>query len=968
MTEGLFSREEVLGGLPARRAATLLYLIQSRTGHMVAQARQAMEICLTQDAEQERELAFLEAFAQGREPPLRPTIQDLERYATAWSDLVPSNGRIRAALAHAFSERYSFTYADVPRIRQALDLDSESVSREYNRLYRSPLQSIYARGLSPLARARWSLARLSHWLETLPPFWTAFSLTLTETVGAGIMGLPIGVAELGLIPGLILLVVFGVVNIITIACISESVARSGTIRYGETYIGKLIEDYLGAFASTVTSGILVLLTALALIVFYVGLSTTLEHTIHLPALVGTALVFAAGIILITRKSLSATVSSALIIGVINMILILIMCALALPHLQASNLTYVHVPFFRGVPFESAVLATIFGIILAAYFGHLSMGNCARVVLQRDPSARSFMLGGMTAQAAAMTFYCIWVFSINGALSHQSLAGQYSTALVPLTQLVGPVIVVVGTIYVALAMGMASVSMLLALRNLIRERLPYNSTRVLSLQRGTGVLVFRPSIRRRDVDGRDSTHLGLAYLGVQRGQPRFRLALTAGTSSIEHVTAVRENWSDADVPDLASSGAHLSFEVVDAQKDSVVLRVSSAWKMGHEGDWVAEGVHVSDILELAEPDRRLLQWVMRQGRVSQTDIAARVSGPGADTQQLVSRMVEQGLLEQVEGTPEPQYRAHLGRPHKSASGLSDDIWAKLEGSTAAHPVAVKQGVRRFRAGSRVRHLVGTERGRNLVSMIPLLLLFGITEVLLYTKGVTFAGVLNLVGIIAISVFAGMFPTLLLVSARHKGDYVPRLVFRILGWPPVVVGVYLLFLANLFVHGIIIWQEPFERVAAITVGLLIVLTTMVMLRGGAFHSRVIVELYTEDTAKDTSWRVTAAGRPLPVMAMADHEGGPTHLEAASGLLPAIDALQRVAFHLPASAGSELKVWAHRITPGGTSEALPASVTVGGRHEPVDLQLNGGQVVLPLTGTRSPGPITVVVTCRTSQSVVV
>src|SRR3712207_2737660 len=57
----LFPRDEVLSCLPARRAQTLLFLIESRTAHLVAQSRQAMELFLTDEAAKERELAFVEA-------------------------------------------------------------------------------------------------------------------------------------------------------------------------------------------------------------------------------------------------------------------------------------------------------------------------------------------------------------------------------------------------------------------------------------------------------------------------------------------------------------------------------------------------------------------------------------------------------------------------------------------------------------------------------------------------------------------------------------------------------------------------------------------------------------------------------------------------------------------------------------------------------------------------------------------
>ena len=88
---GFLDRETMLaGGLPAKRANTLLFLIESRTAHLVAQSRQAMEVFLTREAAEERELAFLESFALGSEPPLRPTSQELERYAPQWASLVQS--------------------------------------------------------------------------------------------------------------------------------------------------------------------------------------------------------------------------------------------------------------------------------------------------------------------------------------------------------------------------------------------------------------------------------------------------------------------------------------------------------------------------------------------------------------------------------------------------------------------------------------------------------------------------------------------------------------------------------------------------------------------------------------------------------------------------------------------------------------------------------------------------------------
>jgi hypothetical protein len=103
----LISREEVLVGLPARRANTLLFLIESQTAQIVA--RSLVEFSLTDQATNERNLAFLEAFALGNAPPIHPTIQHLERYASQWASLVPENAKLKAAIAHALGQKYTFT-------------------------------------------------------------------------------------------------------------------------------------------------------------------------------------------------------------------------------------------------------------------------------------------------------------------------------------------------------------------------------------------------------------------------------------------------------------------------------------------------------------------------------------------------------------------------------------------------------------------------------------------------------------------------------------------------------------------------------------------------------------------------------------------------------------------------------------------------------------------------------------------
>jgi len=82
-------------------------------------------------------------------------------------------------------------------LRRALGLDTEGVKQAYQHLFHEPIDTIYASSIPFSERNRWLTSRLANRLERMPPFWTAYSLTLTEIVGASILALPIALAGVG---------------------------------------------------------------------------------------------------------------------------------------------------------------------------------------------------------------------------------------------------------------------------------------------------------------------------------------------------------------------------------------------------------------------------------------------------------------------------------------------------------------------------------------------------------------------------------------------------------------------------------------------------------------------------------------------------------------------------------------------------------------------------------------------------
>jgi hypothetical protein len=368
-----FSRDELLGGLPARRASTILFAIEARTAHLVARSKRAMAWYETPRNSAERERAFLEAMAGGRELPMTPTVQDLERFAPRWAELVPSGADIRASLARLLAQKYRLVHDRVPRLRAALGMDDPEVSQAFERLHREPIATIYAPTVPFRERLRWARPGVARRLDELPPFWSAYALTLTETIGSGILVLSIAVAPIGPIPGIVFLLVFGVLNVLTIGGMVEAISRNGEMRYGSTYFGRLASSLLGQGGSVGVTAALFALNAITLLAFLLAFAAQLADATGVHMAVWAAVLFAVDLVFL-RRGIDATVTSAIVIGVVNICLIAAIVALTVPHVEVEYLRFARMPFVGDDPADAAALALVFGVALVAYFVHTRPGT------------------------------------------------------------------------------------------------------------------------------------------------------------------------------------------------------------------------------------------------------------------------------------------------------------------------------------------------------------------------------------------------------------------------------------------------------------------------------------------------------------------------------------------------------------------------------------------------------------------
>lgn len=462
------SRKELQAGLPARRASTLLFAIESRTAQLVARANKATAIYLTPKALEEQEQNFLSAIAAGRELPVQPRIQDLDRYAKHWANLIPEDPRLQAAIAHLLAQKYRFTAQKVVSLRSALGLDSPDIQEAYQRLYQQPLETIYVPILTPRDRIRWLWKSFSTKLESLPPFWITLLLTIPGAVG--LLALPIALAGVGFTTAITLIIIFGVINMLTVWALAEAVTRSGTTRFGLGFLGQLVDEYLGRASSTMLTVIMSLNNFFILIIFFLGVAGTLEDSTSLPTELWVIGLFGVCLYFLFRRSFNSTVGTTILIVLVNLVILLLIPLLALPNFSSANLPSFNFPF-QGETSNPATWGLVLGVMLSTFFSHILIAAYAPVTLRRESGGRSWIWGSVAAIFVLMLIACAWMVVINGTIPAEILASTTGTVLSPLAEVAGQSVIWLGSLLVVLSLGLGCIQVALVLYYLVDERLP-----------------------------------------------------------------------------------------------------------------------------------------------------------------------------------------------------------------------------------------------------------------------------------------------------------------------------------------------------------------------------------------------------------------------------------------------------------------------------------------------------------------
>lgn len=482
-----FSRDELLGGLPARRASMLLFAIENRTAELAEQDVRDAAVYLTLAGTQTREQDFFGALARGR-AAVTVTIQQIERYTPGWKTLLPEtpDAGLNAALADLIGKKYKFTREEIPNLRIVLTLDDPRTREQFQNARGQALETIYARGTG-LERSRFAWAHLAARLERMPPFWIAFFLTMPGA--AGLLAMPIALAGVGLGGGILLLVAFALLNMFTVAALAEATARSGVTRLGLGWLGQLVQEYLGGAGVLFLTVILALNNFFVLVIFYLGVGGTLQDATQVPVAFWMLALFGICTLFLSRGSLNSTIASTLLIIFVVILLLVLIPLFALPYFRIDNLT-------RGsfISLDFASLQFALALMLTTYFSHILVATYGPVVIRRDESARTWIWGSVAAILGFMLIACFWLVVLNGALSPEVLATTTGTVLTPLAEKAGPIVLWLGSLLVILSLGLGTVQIALGLYYMVQERLPAQAAAAPGNERRSGQALSNPRIR------------------------------------------------------------------------------------------------------------------------------------------------------------------------------------------------------------------------------------------------------------------------------------------------------------------------------------------------------------------------------------------------------------------------------------------------------------------------------------------
>lgn len=268
------------------------------------------------------------------------------------------------------------------------------------------------------------------------------AIALLTPIGAGVLGIPYAIAQVGLFTGILYIIVIGSLMLALNLLIADVAIRTKT----NLQLVGLAKKYLGRTGEVLMTGLAYSMLLGALVVYIIGIGESLSTILPGSSffwsitwyVVGTVLI---GVGLQTIKKIQVF----LIVGII--LVVGLIAGMSIPHIQAQHILYGNM----------ASLLLPYGVMLFAFHGATAIPE-THSLLKKHP--RRFQQAIIYTTVITMCIYIVFSIAVVGVSGIQTT----QIATVGLGYALGNSVLLLGNIFAVLAMGTSFLMVGISLRD------------------------------------------------------------------------------------------------------------------------------------------------------------------------------------------------------------------------------------------------------------------------------------------------------------------------------------------------------------------------------------------------------------------------------------------------------------------------------------------------------------------------
>jgi amino acid permease len=651
---------------------------------------------------------------------------------------------------------------------------------------------------------------------------------VVSIVGGGVLALPTALAAFGVRRAVLILVVMGLVNLLSLFALSSAISRSTAPASGRGRLSTLTSEHLGPTAALFATIASICLWFGVLVVFGFGLATSLGDSDGSAAVWAVVILAVIGA-LVFLQARKLFVASATVVAVLNISILTLMIVVVA--LRAQTDLFNAGPLTVDGNGTAQTLQLVFGTVLFAYNGHTALFSVAPEVARVDPSGRALRRGATAAMLTAIVMNVGWVVACLSAIPAEQLRAEASTGIDLIVAVGGSWMKPLSVVFVVLAMGVGGLNAAFALGDVISERLPGLRRVSTMLRPGSSVEAFDPLLS-----------VGVTISAVSNGGTTTLIA--RGRRGRQHHREVIEGdtWDGSAL--LRELGinrrrAVLRVNVDGRATDGLIVNIESTLPLAEREPPAMRAAVLGAVSDtghgqLEQLSALIVQSVVRQPAATDDVISAIASRTGAPEELVLEAFGTLRAQRRVEVRDDGLLHAVLGQRSRSSSAYVSALLTEIED--------VAEGKNESKAPRRSAALADGVWRRAAQAAPAVIALIVVASLL--TSGVSFAAAIDLVAMATIILLGGVIPLLLGISLRARAER-PISILRLGDSLPIQVVLVIGFTAVTIVYATVIYDTWYQKLAAVIAFGATATMVIASIRAGGFarRSTLLVELDTE-----------------------------------------------------------------------------------------------------------------------------